>query len=248
MTSDSDFTPHEVVWTDDRIARIWDFYSNNPSYQDTYFSKHSGQYILDFVAKYISLPHQQSTLDYGCGPGHLLEFLLLRGCRCRGLEFSADSVQEAQARLQHHPLFDGVVLVQDGNSPLEANSCDLVFCVEVVEHLLDQHLDWTLKELQRLIAVGGYVVITTPNDEDLAANQKMCPECGCTFHQWQHVRKWDTGSLRQRAEAHGFQTIVCEATWFHSCSSLTDRLRAFYIKATKRQKPTPHLIYIGQKQ
>lgn len=69
------FRPHPIDWTPVKVGRLWDYYASNPAYDDHYFSKHSGGSILDFVRRHVPLSGRH-VLDFGCGPGFMLERLL----------------------------------------------------------------------------------------------------------------------------------------------------------------------------
>lgn len=123
--------------------------------------------------------------------------------------------------------------------------------VEVVEHLDNAQLSGMLSEIKRLFKPGGYVVVTTPNDEDLGAEKLICPECG--FHRWQHVRSWNSQRLRACFEEHGFQTFHLAETHFRPRVSFPRKLVRLAIDRARRLKNQssvslkPHLIYMGTK-
>lgn len=75
-------------------------------------------------------------------------------------------------------------------------------------------LDGMFAECRRLLKSGGQIFFTTPNDEDYDASKILYPECGRTFHRWQHVRVWTAGSLAARVEQAGFTTrVVKPVAW-----------------------------------
>lgn len=238
------FEPHPVAWTPETIGRLWDYYAHNLP-KEFYFSRHSGQYILRFLKRYISVSEKR-VLDYGCGPGFMLEHLLAEGLRCSGLEFSKESARETE-RLHIYPQFEGVTLTQDLPSSLAAASFDIVLCIEVIEHLLNEQLQPTFAEMHRILKLKSYVVVTTPNSENLQEHTQLCPECGCIFHKWQHISRWNPARLSQLMESHGFTTVMCQATCFRPHKPILDILRRMYYQLNKLPEPTPHLIYIGQK-
>src|SRR5207302_11461340 len=61
---------------------------------------------------------------------------------------------------------------------------------------------------------GGYLILTTPNNENLEASACICPECGCIFNRWQHVRSWTRGTLTRYLTEHDFRDIDVARTWF----------------------------------
>jgi ubiquinone/menaquinone biosynthesis methyltransferase len=64
-----------------------------------------------------------------------------------------------------------------------------------------------LAEMARVLKPGARLVITTPNDEDLAASTRLCPECGAIFHEWQHVRTWGAASLVAHVGRYPFRPL-----------------------------------------
>jgi len=138
----------------------------------------------------------------------------------------------------------GAICIERFPSPFDDSSMDLVISVEVVEHLNNTQLLEMLKEVYRVLKTGGYVIVTTPNKENLEANKTVCPECGCIFHRWQHIRSWDMFSLRRKMEEMGFYTVHISETIF------TYTLKKIFLllkRSIKKDFTYPHLIYIGKK-
>lgn len=180
------FNPHEIIWTPELIGRFWDYFVSNPDLEWNYFNKHSGRYLAEFVNGFIPLRGKR-VLDYGCGPGFLLEHLLNMGITCEGVDFSKNTVATASQRLEGNPLFQGAHWASELPTALTANRYEVIFFIEVLEHLPPDLAQPTLTELHRLAADGAHVVVTTPNAENLDENKIMCPQCGSIFSRWQHV-------------------------------------------------------------
>lgn len=236
----TEFEPHTVDWTPEKVARMWDFYGSQPAFRTMYFSAHSGGRIAERVEREVGVRGKR-VLDFGCGKGDLLAHLYAQGIGADGLEFSPDSARETEERFRGQPLFGGVTLTSDLPSPLASASYDVVFLVEVVEHLLDEQMAPTLGEVRRLLAPGGHVVVTTPNEEDLATEQVPCPDCGAIFHRWQHQRAFSADSLAGLVGGHGFETTVSEGVNWLAPRTLKARL----LRALRPQG-APHLLYVGR--
>lgn len=231
-------------WTRETIERLWDHSTSGDRSRSDYFSFSSGESVLAFARRWVPL-REKRVLDFGCGPGYLLEHLLREGALCAGVEFSAASVEAVRRKLGAHPRFRGITRASGLPTPLPDASEDAVFLVEVIEHLLDDQLVATVDELHRLVVAGGQVVVTTPNREDLAQSTVMCPECGAVFHRWQHVRSFSAGSLEALMSSRGFRTVRCTAALFGNRDPLQEfahRLRLVMGRAF-----LPHLVYIGRK-
>lgn len=236
--------PHEVVWTPERVGALWTYYGTNRAYDGQYFSAHAGRSVLAFVRKHIPLAGRR-LVDFGCGPGFMLGHLLAEGIACEGLDFSEESVGAARRRFGAHPLFLGATTVGALPLPLADGSVDVMLLVEVVEHLLEDEFEATLREVTRVLATGGHAVVTVPHAEDLDAAKVMCPECGAIFHRWQHQRAFTSPALAATMEGLGLRTVIYRPIGFGpkqlggSIRRLLGRLRG--------GDPPPHLVYIGQK-
>jgi len=237
-------TMHEIKWTNQKIARLWNYYSKNLD-QKSYFSFHSGKYILDYIKSQIRLKEMKSILDFGCGPGYLLNNLIkFSRKKVYGLDFSKESIEQVDTKFKANKNFGGAVNVERLPSSFGDSSMDLVISVEVIEHLADTELFATLKEIYRVLKPKGYIVITTPNSENIQKDKTICPDCGCIFNRWQHIRSWDKFTLKEMAEKFGFSTMHVSETVF---GSLPKRLYYFYNKLLKKDFTYPHLVYIGRK-
>jgi 2-polyprenyl-3-methyl-5-hydroxy-6-metoxy-1,4-benzoquinol methylase len=236
---------HDVVWNDRTISNIWKGYAEDPDRRTAYFGETLGGYLLSYARRFVPLAGA-SVLDYGSGPAYLLSHFEKLGLSIRysALDFSADSIAVVERRYQGHPLFETAYLVQSFPSTIQERF-DVMICSEVIEHLLDDRLAEMLSEARRLVKPGGYLVLSTPNDEDLAQLRHICPECGCRFHQYQHVRSWSAATLRPVLEAQGFRTIKCEAVLL---GPWTSRLKQSMMSLAGRASKPPHLLYIGQRQ
>ena len=242
----SDLGAREIVWTPDRVARLWDYYGTNRAYAAQYFSQHSGAAILGEVDARLPLAGRE-VVDFGCGPGFMLAHLLGRGVACRGLDFSRESVATAQRRFGDHPLFRGAVHVEKMPLPIADGAVDLMMLVEVVEHLLDDQVAPTLAEITRVVRPGGDIVVTVPHAEDLEASKVLCPECGAVFHRWQHQRSFTPATLSTLFRGAGFAEVYCAPTTFAPRSAL-GLLRRLRRRVLGRPEPAaPFLIYMGRR-
>ena len=239
------YAPHEIIWSDNKIDRLWDYYSGNETYQKEYFAYQAGKIVLNQIRKYTNLGKSSAILDYGCGPGFLIEALL--GCmkagqKCYGLDFSRKSVALVEKKFAGLPNYGGTVWAENLPTHYPDKSMDLVISLEVIEHLDDEKLLSMVKEIYRILTPGGVVAITTPNSENLAKSKAICPECGTVFHRWQHVRVWTAFTLQQYMETFGFKTVhVLESNF----ASKHQRLVKYFLKIFPQKKTS--LLYIGVK-
>lgn len=237
------FLPHEIQWTREKSARFWDYLSSTPGYLENNFSKLAGEALLQLLKRRgISLAGP--ALDFGCGPGFLLDFLLKSGIPCQGVEFSSVAAAIANQRLGNYPRFKGVEVLETLPLPFTEESFGTVFLIETLEHLLPEEVNRTLSEFYRILKKGGQLIITTPNEEDLEVCKILCPECGAIFHRGQHLSAWNADSLAARLAELRFRKNICEATNFHPPSRL-NVLRGLMEGFLKRKKI--NLVYVGQK-
>lgn len=241
------FALHEVEWTPEHVRRFWAYVSNSPQADRAYFSSHSGDAIIAFAQRHVPLQGVR-VLDYGCGPGFLLERLLQRGIRAEGLEFSPESIDQVRKRCGDHPLFCGITLAERVPSPIADASVDVVFLVEVLEHLPAKALEETLGDIRRSLRRGGFLVATTPHNEDLEILKTICPDCGCIFHPWQHVNSFTTSLMTNLLQNHGMECVVCTGTTLGG-GWPKKVLRLIRQTFSRNRQPVvePHLIYIGRK-
>jgi SAM-dependent methyltransferase len=241
------FAPHEAEWTPDQVRRFWAYLSNSPQADRAYFSSHSGDAIIAFAQRHVPLGAGR-VLDYGCGPGFLLERLLQRGIRAEGLEFSPESIDQVRKRCGDHPLFGGITLADSIPSPIADSSVDVVFLVEVLEHLPGKALEETLEDVRRILRVGGFLVVTAPHDEDLDIVKTICPDCGCIFHPWQHVNSFTATPMTNLLQDHGMKCVVCTGTTLGGgWPKKVLRLIRQTFRRNRQPVVEPHLIYIGRK-
>ena len=201
---------HPIVWNDENVRRLWDYYSQSPAFRDLYFSKIYGQFVLRRAG--LPLDEPLRLLDFGCGPGYMLDHVRQRASKWQytGLDFSASSVESLNARGASLPGFQGAVHATNLPCQLPSASFDAVLLLEVVEHLADDRLHSTIDEARRLLKPDGVLVVSTPHAEDLNQETLLCPDCGALFHNWQHVRSWTDQSLRSAMAQHG---LVHGRTW-----------------------------------
>jgi 2-polyprenyl-3-methyl-5-hydroxy-6-metoxy-1,4-benzoquinol methylase len=211
----------ELVWTPQMIARFWNFESRRPQ---NFFTYQVGGALIHYFRRY--LKSSSRIVDYGAGPGFLVEDLIASGHQCAAIEFAPDAVQLLSTKLAGNPKFLGAYHL-DEISGIEGRF-DVAFLIEVVEHLYDNDLDTCLDAVRRLLALGGVLIVTTPNDEDRSQSFIMNPETGKIFHRWQHVRSWSAASLQREICRRGFECVAIGATDLGAS-----------IKAARRSFPWP---------
>jgi 2-polyprenyl-3-methyl-5-hydroxy-6-metoxy-1,4-benzoquinol methylase len=102
--------------------------------------------------------YARCLLDVGCGTGNLRRRVQPICKRYVGTDAIRHEGFPADAEFVFTNLDSGRVALADG-------SCDVVACVETIEHVENPRA--LMRELVRLTAPGGWVVVTTPNQLSL---------------------------------------------------------------------------------
>lgn len=228
----------ELNWTPEMIQRFW---ASAPK-QD-YFSYQVGRVIVNRFRKYLG----GRTVDYGAGKGHLIDELLRIGQECCAVEFD---VAELYAEYGHKRNFMGAA--SPGSLQPWSNLFDSAFLVEVIEHLYDSDLNWALTHIHMLLKPDGYLIITTPNNEDRSKNMLTDTATGLRYHKYQHVRSWSEVTLPMTLADHHFDVVECGTCDFaasihahHRTKTFGERLiRTAALKLLGRR---PHLYCIAKK-
>jgi 2-polyprenyl-3-methyl-5-hydroxy-6-metoxy-1,4-benzoquinol methylase len=207
----------EVVWTQEMTARFWAFESTRP---ENFFSFQVGPVLERRFRKHLA---GKTILDYGAGSGHLVECLLSRGYQCGAVEPSG--ARELTTKFSRFPNFLGATETNVNTQ------FDVVFLIEVVEHVYDRELTAILNSIRGTLKPGGLLILTTPNDEDRSKQFIMSPESGKLFHRFQHVRSWTKETLADALSANGFSLEVTEVT------DVTDFGASFYAMQNSMSAP-----------
>ncbi|MDD1529825.1 hypothetical protein C7U92_06935 [Bradyrhizobium sp. WBOS7] len=221
--------PIPLQWDRETLNRFWSYYSGTP---ELYFSYSKG---ADVVRRCGSLLKSGvRVMDYGCGPGYLLRHLIRTGCEVWGGDFSEDVVGKAGHDIIGVPNFRGIHTI---SSLLGSEQFDVVFLLEVIEHLDDAALDETMGNINQLLRRGGRLVVTTPNDERLEESIVYSPVANVTFHRWQHVRSWSSVSLSSFLQRRGYDPVVSAVNFRDSNESISLRNRIGRFLRDRFEKP-----------
>lgn len=108
-------------------------------------------------------------VDIGCGRGEIIMHCAMDGALAWGLDYSWDAVNLSKEILSTlpEPGMSGKFWIQQADAkhlPLKSGSTDVVFMLDVVEHLLPDELIETLSEVKRILKPEGRLIIhTMPN-------------------------------------------------------------------------------------
>ncbi|MGB0383313.1 MAG: class I SAM-dependent methyltransferase [Ardenticatenaceae bacterium] len=235
---------HEIVWTPAKAELFWNYVAQNAVSENTYFSKLAGPSVISNVKRHIQLKGR--IVDYGCGTGLFMEHLLKENISCEGMDFSLNSINIVTSKFKNNLLFRGVHHITSLPTSIDDESVDIVFFLETIEHVLPDDLAPTLKEIHRILRPGGYVIVTTPNSENLDLSQVICADCGAVFHRWQHVRSFMPESLSHLMDEFGFRCLICSPTLFVTNNKIISTIKRYFKKIIG--ETLPNLLYIGSKK
>ena len=151
-------------------------------------------------------------LDIGCSTGDWAIHWKEKGWNPYGLDIDDDHVRISVKR--------GIAAeVCDLNAeriPFTEEIFDLIFAGEIIEHLVDT--DGFLDELNRCLAPGGHLILTTPN---LASFENRIRLLLGVYPIWLdhrlkgsgHVRAYTPTVLKRQLREHGFEIIKQTGNW-----------------------------------
>lgn len=143
----------------------------------------------------LSLPE---VVDYGCGSGWLLPFLRAYGFASI---WAYDVTPKAMSWIQaKYPWVKTVVGDGTFPSPLPTETFNLVFSLEVVEHIPRMLKKEYFRDIYRITAPEGIVILTTPNG--LWRKLAVSPDAEQPIEDWITPRE-----LRQYCLDLGFRLI-----------------------------------------
>lgn len=194
------------------------------------------------LAERVSSPH--TILDFGAGNGELCKFLRAGWPQARILcyEPTPQLLREASENLHR---VDGVELLSSVEA-LEPAGVDLIFCLEVFEHLPQREMDNALAQMKRLLAQDGQIVVGAPVETGLPALYKgifrMARRRGEFDATWANVLRCVAGwpPIRTPGEiAPGRRYYFSHAGFDHR--SLVARLRSDFMVEDIEAPPIPFL-------
>lgn len=240
---------HDVTWTNDRIKEYWDWLSRCPWATRLEFANVAGDALVNLVQTVF--PVRGNICDFGAGRNGVLKSIVGAKANISGIwatEFSGRAAGIVTEKFAGVGSFRGCVMVEDGHVPLDSDCFDMVFLTEVIEHLSDTQANIVLPEIRRLLKRGGAIVVTTPNNEQLVEETMRCPECGCLYHKWQHVKSFTQESLCEVMYSIGFAMKYCQVVDILDYNQYT-LFQHVLRRLTKRltNSGLPNLVYLGVK-
>jgi SAM-dependent methyltransferase len=153
--------------------------------------------VLEGVIEGLRLPARARILDAGCGSGRNMVELARHGT-VTGVELSETSVRLARERGVGEVIAGSVL-----EMPFASDAFDMAVCLDVIEHL-DEDVD-ALRELRRVVAPGGSLLVTVPAYPWLWSGHDVINH---------HRRRYTRRSLQTAAESAGW--VQARTTHFNS--------------------------------
>lgn len=192
----------KIEWTDETIEEFWRYWSERP---DTYFAEALGDTIVQFTLQQkIKIG---TALDFGAGSGGLLAALSRRGFRSFGLDFGDTAKVKLRTRFEDDTNVERIFGLK--NAAQFKEFFDSVFLIETIEHLPDRHLTSSISQIFSMLKPNGWLIVSTPNDEDLEKSEVYCPVSKLAFHPMQHLRSWNKATLYQFLIDAAFVPVNC---------------------------------------
>jgi len=189
----------------------------DPAYEDTQDARaHQMRWLLRRARRLH--PGAKTVLDIGAGAGRLVAEARRAGYEAVGVEPIRALVESAR-RINHIDLLQGVY----PHPQLEGTCFDLVFLVDVIEHVADPVE--LIKACRGALSPGGILIAVTPDIGSLTAR--------VLGRRWWHFRLAHVGYFSTRSmlcmtQRCGLRVIHrCRPVWFFRAGYLADRLQRY---------------------
>jgi len=120
----------------------------------------SRQDVINALLRKIVLPSEAKFLDVGCAEGNATlrhaEVAKIKKDNIYGLDINDEFIKLAKEKFK---VFK--VDFEKDNFPFENNYFDLIIVDQVFEHI--KNIENLLKEISRVLAPNGYLIVSTPN-------------------------------------------------------------------------------------
>jgi SAM-dependent methyltransferase len=185
--------------------------------------------LVSFLEK---LTHSgQDLVEVGCGAGLLAVAVAQRGREVLGVEVSERILGQARRRAEGLPELT-LKLTCGTTIPAPDSSADLVYSVEVLEHLHADDVASHLREVFRVLRPGGRYWLLTPNRLDsFGSAERFGVDMDAVSDV--HLKEWTYRELDHELRSAGFTALrspwrnerllwmpLLPASWFAACEHL----------------------------
>jgi len=149
-------------------------------------------WMADTIRPYVG----ETVLEIGAGIGNLTQVLLPRRKRYIATDLDTEHLARLRNRFSNRPALEvrRCDLVHPPDFEDLAESVDTVVCLNVLEHVEDDHLG--LRNIHRVLQPGGHAIVLVPHDQRIFGTLDVALG---------HYRRYAHEELRQRMEAAGFR-------------------------------------------
>lgn len=203
---------------DDQVAALESLYAKleDPAYEESSLAR---ELQMDWLVGLMREAHPaaRDALDVGAAAGLLVRAAKRRGLDAVGVEPSASLAQRARA--EGLDVFTGVL----PHPELGARRFDLVFLVDVIEHVADPV--GLLRRCEEAMKPDGRLLVVTPDVSSVAARWMG--------RRWWHFRLAHVGYFDEHTLARAFERAGLapvswkRARWFFPIGYLAERLERY---------------------
>lgn len=170
------------------------------SYQVKGLSRWYWDYKDEIILKNLS-KSDQVIYDIGCGEGILLEKLCQSNTNCQvvGIDYMEENI--SICKKHNLPVRQGDIY----NLDIKDNSADIIFLIEVIEHLTRPEA--ALQELYRILKPGGKLVILFPHDSVFFLARLLFLRFTDLKMDPGHVKKWKHNEINRYLKNLSFQPV-----------------------------------------
>lgn len=172
-------------------TQLWTFHQNqNRSHLQAWYPRQD--MILKWILKHI--PRWKEILEIGFWDGYLLKRLDLAWYKVFWQDISRLNLGLTSEQWKPHNI---TLLLGDETGKLHLKNEELsgFIASEVLEHMSDEELEKSVKEIYRTLKTEWYAFITVPAEENLKWSECACPNCGEVFHKWWHKQRWNKDKI-----------------------------------------------------
>jgi 2-polyprenyl-3-methyl-5-hydroxy-6-metoxy-1,4-benzoquinol methylase/uncharacterized protein YbaR (Trm112 family) len=176
-------------------ALVYDYFAERDG-----VTEHSDRRLRELVASQIT-KKSGLILDTGCGKAWVAEIFCKRGFEVVSMDISFENTSKALLR---YPFENHSAIVADVWSlPFKDNCFDYIIASEIIEHVVSPSV--FIKQLFRVLAPGGALIITTPYKEKL--QYSLCIHCNRLTPHNAHLHSFDEFILKSLYSENDLQSF-----------------------------------------
>jgi len=148
------------------------------------------------------------ALELGCGTGYMALELAKRGRLMTAIDASRVVVETARGNALQENVDVTFVAVEGVNLPFSAESFELAFSIELVEHLHERDVPRHLAEVFRVLKPGGAYCFWTPNRlMEVGLAERFGVATAAAGAGDVHLKEWLYGELAPLLRSAGFSPL-----------------------------------------